>query len=94
MTQAERDWLVALKKAKKRLITQKEAALELGVTERHVQRIVEVAEEARRQSGNPCVAGTEIESADRGGDSTEGDENLIAGGVSRIRTDAGERIPG
>jgi hypothetical protein len=30
MTQAERDWLVALKKAKKRLITQKEAALELG----------------------------------------------------------------
>ena len=29
MTQAERDWLVALKKAKKRLITQKEAAGEL-----------------------------------------------------------------
>ena len=28
MNQADRDWLVALKKAKKRLITQKEAALE------------------------------------------------------------------
>jgi CheY-like chemotaxis protein len=40
MTQAERDWLVALKKAKKRLITQKEAALELGVTERHVRRLL------------------------------------------------------
>ncbi len=40
MTQAERDWLVALKKAKKRLITQKEAALELGVTESHVQRLL------------------------------------------------------
>ena len=32
MTQAERDRLVALKKAKKNLITQKEAAAELGVT--------------------------------------------------------------
>jgi hypothetical protein len=34
MTQAERDRLVALKKAKKKLITQKEAADELGITER------------------------------------------------------------
>ena len=38
MTQAERDRLVALKKAKKKLITQKEAAEELGTTERHVRR--------------------------------------------------------
>ena len=37
MTQAERDRLVALKKAKKKLITQKEAAEELGITERHVR---------------------------------------------------------
>ncbi len=40
MTQAERDRLVALKKAKKKLITQKEAAQELGVTERHVRRLL------------------------------------------------------
>jgi hypothetical protein len=40
MNQAERDWLVALKKAKKKLITQKEAALELGVTERHPSGII------------------------------------------------------
>ena len=33
MTQAERDRLVALKKAKKKLITQKQAAEELGITE-------------------------------------------------------------
>ena len=32
MTQAERDRLVALKKAKKKLITQKQAAEELGIT--------------------------------------------------------------
>jgi biotin operon repressor len=41
MTQAERDRLVALKKAKKKLISQKEAADELGITERHVRRLLQ-----------------------------------------------------
>jgi DNA-binding Lrp family transcriptional regulator len=40
MTQAERESLVALKKAKKKLITQKQAAEELGITERHVRRLL------------------------------------------------------
>jgi DNA-binding Lrp family transcriptional regulator len=40
MSQAERDRLVALKKAKKRLITQKQVAEELGITERHVRRLL------------------------------------------------------
>src|SRR5215475_9279253 len=40
MTQAERDRLVALKKAKKKLITQKQAAADLGITERHVRRLL------------------------------------------------------
>lgn len=40
MTQAERDRLVTLKKAKKRLITQREAAEELGITVRHVKRLL------------------------------------------------------
>jgi DNA-binding Lrp family transcriptional regulator len=40
MTQAERDRLVALKKAKKKLITQKQAAEELGLTERQVRRLL------------------------------------------------------
>ena len=39
MTQAERDRLVTLKKAKKRQITQREAAEELGVTVRQVKRL-------------------------------------------------------
>ena len=39
MTQAERGRLVALKKAKKKLITQKQAAEEIGVTERQVRRL-------------------------------------------------------
>src|SRR5438477_7099503 len=40
MTQAERDRLVALKKAKKKLITQNQAAEEIGVTERQVRRLL------------------------------------------------------
>lgn len=40
MTQADRDRLVALKKAKKRLITQREAAEELGLSVRHVKRLI------------------------------------------------------
>ena len=40
MTQAERDRLLALKKAKKKLITQRQAAEELGITERHVRRLL------------------------------------------------------
>jgi hypothetical protein len=40
MTQAERDRLVSLKKAQKKLITQKQAAEKLGVTERHVRRLL------------------------------------------------------
>jgi len=40
MTQADRDGLVTLKKAKKRLITQREAAEELGLSIRHVKRLL------------------------------------------------------
>ena len=40
MTQQERDRLVVLKKAQKRLITQKQAALELQLTERQIRRLL------------------------------------------------------
>src|ERR1022692_4042905 len=40
MTQQDRDRLIALKKAKKGLITQREAAEELGQTERHIRRLL------------------------------------------------------
>jgi DNA-binding Lrp family transcriptional regulator len=45
MTQAERDRLVCLKKAKKRLITQKQAAEEIGVSERQVRRMLKALKE-------------------------------------------------
>jgi DNA-binding transcriptional regulator LsrR (DeoR family) len=40
MTQAERDRLVVMRKAEAKSITQKQAAEELGVTERQVRRLV------------------------------------------------------
>jgi transposase-like protein len=40
MTQEDRDRLVALRKAKKGLITQREAAAEIGQSERHVRRLL------------------------------------------------------
>ena len=40
MTQQDRDRLVALKKAKKGLITQRQAAEEIGQSERHVRRLL------------------------------------------------------
>lgn len=45
MTQADRDRLVTLKKAKKNLITQREAAEELGMSIRQVQRLLEALKE-------------------------------------------------
>lgn len=51
MTQADRDRLVALKKAKKKLITQKQAAEEIGVTERQVRRLLRKL----RQKGDRAV---------------------------------------
>lgn len=40
MTQRDRDWLVALKKARKGLSTQRQAAEEIGQSERHVRRLL------------------------------------------------------
>ena len=45
MTQADRDRLVTLKKAKKKLITQREAAEELGLSIRQVKRLVRALKE-------------------------------------------------
>ena len=51
MTQADRDRLVTLKKAKKKLITQREAAEELGVSTRHVKRLLQ----ALKKRGDKAV---------------------------------------
>ena len=50
MTQNERDRLVALKKTKKKLITQKQAAAEIGVSERQVRRLLRSLKERGDQA--------------------------------------------
>jgi len=51
MTQRDRDRLVVLKKAQKKLITQAQAARELDISERHVRRLLVKL----RESGDRCV---------------------------------------
>lgn len=72
MTQKERDRLVALKKAKKKLITQKQAAAEMGVSERQVRRMLRqlkargdgaVIHAARGRPSNRKIAGQVREKA-------------------------------
>jgi hypothetical protein len=40
MTQRDRDRPVVLKKAQKKLITQKQSAIDLGLSERHIRRML------------------------------------------------------
>ena len=81
MTQADRDRLVALKKAKKKLITQREAAEELGLSVRHVKRLIY----ALKKHGDKAVVhglrGTAIEPEDRGEDRARGSEDSIGAGI-------------
>ena len=51
MTQADRDRLVTLKKAQQRLVTQEEAARELGITARQVRRLLY----GLKKRGDPAV---------------------------------------
>ena len=51
MTEADRDRLVALRKAKKRLITQRQAAEELGLSVRQVKRLLD----ALKKHGDKAV---------------------------------------
>ena len=71
-TQKERDRPVALKKAKKGLITQKQAAAEIGVSERQVRRLLRnlrergdraVIHASRGRASNNKIAGEKQEQA-------------------------------
>ena len=61
MNQADRDRLVALKKAKKKLITQKEAAEELGITERQVRRLLKRLKKGGDKAWVACAARRSVE---------------------------------
>ena len=65
MTQADRDRLVALKKVKKQLITQREAAEELELSIRQVQRLLDRLQEGGEQGRGPWATRRAVEPADR-----------------------------
>jgi predicted DNA-binding transcriptional regulator YafY len=59
MTQADRDRMVTWKKAKRKIITQAEAAAELQVSVRHVKRMLRaLGERGDRAVGMGCVDGS------------------------------------
>src|SRR5882724_6741472 len=62
MTQADRDRLVTLKKAKRKLITQREAAEELGISVRHVKRLLN---ELKRHGDKAVIHGLRGKSSNR-----------------------------
>ncbi len=72
MTQRERDRLVALRKADKKLITQKQAAQQTGLSERHLRRLLAklrregdqaVVHAARGRASNRKLSATASKSA-------------------------------
>jgi hypothetical protein len=68
--------LVTLKKAKNRLITQAEAARELGVRVRHIKRLVRRLA-ARRQSGHTWLARKAVAAQAAGRQERRGDPDLV-----------------
>ena len=92
MTQKDRDRLVVLKKAQKKLITQRQAAEELQFSERQVRRLLvrlkEVGDRAvvhglRGRRSNRRLSKPAREKALR---------IFIRGDVSRLRSDTGQRV--
>jgi biotin operon repressor len=89
MTQADRDRLVALKKAKKKLITQREAAEELGISVRHVKRLIYAV---KKHGDKAVVHGLRGRPSNRRIEEkieARGDEDLVGTGLRWIRANAG-----
>src|ERR1035441_5704556 len=91
MTQTDRDRLVTLKKAKKKLITQRQAAEELDLSVRQVKRLR--AEETRGQDRGPRTARQAVQPANRGKPGESGRRDPVDAHIPRIRTYAGRGIP-
>ena len=78
MTQKERDRLAALKKAQNRLITQSQAAEEIGVSERQVRRMLAALTAVGRQSRASRQPGQALEPRHRRRRATTGDSSNSA----------------
>src|SRR5579884_4474312 len=94
MSQRDRDRLVVLKKAQKKLITQKQAAAELQLTERQATALVGEAEGSRRSRCDAWPARPAFQPASEREDPPEGGADSLSGRVPGLRTDAGQRVSG
>src|SRR5215467_14654789 len=91
--QRERARLVVLKKVQKKLITQRPAAVERQLSERQVRRLLV----RRREVGDRAVGHGLCQrpwNRRLREDTWESHGDFVAGDVSRVRTDASQRIPG
>ena len=89
MTQRDRDRLVILKKAQKKLITQREAAAELGITERQVRRLLHALKRRGDEAVIHALRGLPSKSEGGCGNPTEGSRDSVEAGVPGIWPDAG-----
>src|ERR1700722_16504610 len=89
MTQADRDRLVTLRKAKKRLITQRQAAEELKLSVRQVKRLVYALKKRGDKAVIHGLPWEAIESADREDGRRGSYADPVGGFVPGIRADAG-----
>lgn len=91
MIQKERDRLVALKKAKKKLITQKQVAAELGERAASTAPAANV-ERTWRPSSDSRGARSAVEPQDCRGEAREGNPASEPGRISRFWADLGSRV--
>src|SRR5450756_2719359 len=93
MNQEERDWLEWLKRAKGGVVTQRQAAAKMGVSDRWVRKLL------RRMAADGdgvVVHGLRGRSSNRQIDAQTQERAIIllAAGVARLRTDVRERAAG
>ena len=91
MTQRDRDRLVVLKKAQKGLITQRQAATELDLTERHVRRLLRRLKARGDASVIPRFAWTAVQPQAERRDPRESGPDRVQG-LFRFRADPGLRL--
>ena len=95
MSQEERDKLEWLKRAKDGVITQREAANKMGVSDRWVRKLLKRMKKRGDASGGAWVAGPGIQPQDR--DARRRDraiELLQAARLARLRADVCQRAVG
>src|SRR3954447_21639747 len=90
MTQRDRDRLVVLKKAQKKLVTQKQAAAELRVTERHVRRLLQRLATGGDKAVIHALRGRGFEPQAKRGGAAESDCGSFAARVEGFWPDAGQ----